>query len=321
MKKTVLITGGLGYLGGRIALALAANKNYAIRLGTHRINRNLPGWAKGNNFSVVCTNVLLNNSLAVACQGVDYVIHLAALNEIECLANPEKALLVNALGTLKLINAAQYARVQRFIYFSTIHVYGAPLFGAITEKTLPCSIHPYAITHKVAEDFVIAAHKENRLTGIVVRLSNGFGVPADPFIKRWALVINDLCRQAVIQQKLILKSSGLQNRDFVTLTDIARATEHLLSIPTDIYDDCIFNLGGENSITIIELAEIVAGRCAKVLGYTPPIIRPELHSNEPSGKVEYRIDKLKSTGFSLVSNCNEEIDATLRFCKRYFEHT
>jgi UDP-glucose 4-epimerase len=317
MKKTVLITGGLGYLGGRIALALAANKNYVIRLGAHRVKPVLPEWAKSNGFSIVCSNVLLDKPLAAACQGVDYIIHLAALNEIDCLANPQKALQVNSLGTLKLISAAERAKVKRIIYFSTIHVYGSPLFGRITEKTLPRPVHPYAITHRVAEDFVIAAHENKSLTGIVVRLSNGFGAPADPSIKRWTLVINDLCYQAVTQRKLVLKSSGLQNRDFITLTDIARATEHFLSMPTDICDDCIFNLGGESSIKIIDLAEIISRRCVKVLGYLPPIIRPQLHGNEPSAKIEYRIDKLKSTGFSLKANFHEEIDASLRFCKRY----
>lgn len=319
MKKTILITGGLGYLGGRIALALSVNRDYVIRLGTHRVVRDLPKWIKSNDFSVVHADVLLEDTLDTACQEVDYVIHLAALNEIECLANPNQAFLVNTLGTLKLINAAEHAGVQRIIYFSTIHIYGAPLSGTITEKTLPCPLHPYAITHRAAEDFIIAAHKEKRLTGIVVRLSNGFGAPTDPLINRWALVANDLCLQAVTQRKLILKSAGLQNRDFVTLTDIGRAAGHLLSIPSDTYDDCIFNLGGENSIAIMGMAEIITRRCGDVLGYIPPIIRPEPRGDEVSGKIEYRIDKLKSTGFSLVSNFNEEIDATLKLCKRYFK--
>lgn len=320
MKKIILITGGLGYVGGRIALALSANRDYIIRLGTHRTGRDIPEWVKSNNFSVVHADVLSKDTLVAACQGAYSVIHLAALNEIECLANPEQALQVNTLGTLKLINAAEQAEVQRLIYFSTIHVYGASLAGTITEKTLPCPLYPYAITHRAAEDFVIAAHKEKKLTGIVMRLSNGFGCPADPLVNRWTLVVNDLCRQAVTQRKLVLKSSGLQNRDFITLTDIDRATGHLLSILMDTHDDCIFNLGGENSIAIMKMAEIIAARCGEVLGYTPSIVRPEPHNKDVSGKIEYRIDKLKSTGFSLVNNFNEEIDATLKLCERYFKN-
>lgn len=70
----------------------------------------------------------------------------------------------------------------------------------------------------------------------------------------------------------------------------------------------------------MEMAEIIAMRCGEVLGYTPSIIRPEPHSNKVSGKIEYRIDKLKSAGFSLVTNFNEEIDATLKLCEWYFKN-
>ena len=318
MKKMILITGGLGYLGGRLALALSASRDYDVRLASHRASPDIPDWVKSNDLSVVHADVLSEDSLAAACKGVHCIVHLAALNEIQCVDSPEQALQVNTLGTLKLINAARLAGVRRFIYFSTIHVYGAPLAGTITEKTLTCPTHPYAITHRAAEDYVIAANKEKKLTGIVVRLSNGFGTPADPFINRWTLVVNDLCKQAVTQRKLVLKSSGLQNRDFVTLTDVGRAVEHLISMPMDGYDDCVFNLGGENSISIMEMAEIIAGRCAEVLGYTPPIVRPKPRSNEVAEKIDYRIDKLKSTGFSILANLNEEIDATLKFCGQHF---
>jgi len=320
MKRKVLITGALGYLGGRIALYLAKDNDYVLRLGVHRPgNKRYPEWVKKNNLEMVRLEILSGDGLDFACKGVDSVIHLAALNEIESLANPQQAVLINTIGTLKLIEAAQRAGVKRFIYFSTIHVYGAPLSGVITENTLTCPQHPYAITHRAAEDFVVVADKEKRLSGIVLRLSNGFGAPADHFIDRWTLVVNDLCRQAVTRRKLILKSSGLQGRDFLSLTDITRAASHALTVSTDRLDNCIFNLGGENSITIIELAKIIADRCGKVLGYIPQIIRPKANNVEIPGKIEYRIDKFKSTGFSLVSNRDEEIDATFRLCERYFK--
>lgn len=322
MKKIVLITGGLGYLGGRMSLALAKNKGYALRLGTHRPgNKHYPEWAKNHNFDVVNLDLLSEDNLDSSCKDVDSIIHLAGLNEIESLANPQKALLVNTLGTLKLVEAAQRAGINRFIYFSTIHVYGAPPSGVITENTLTSPVHPYAITHRAAEDFVIAADKKKVFYAVVFRLSNGFGVPADYSINRWTLVVNDLCRQAVTERKLVLKSSGLQNRDFISFTDIIRATSHILAMPTHKFDNCVFNLGGESSITILGMAEIIAARCGKVLGYIPAIIRPEPLDKEVYEKIEYHIDKLKATGFSLVSNRDEEIDATLRLCEQYFKTT
>jgi len=319
-KKLILITGGLGYLGGRTALAFSKNPNYSLRLGAHNLNgRDYPKWASEDNFEVVKMDVLSPKTLGSACRGVDFVIHLASLNEVDCLADPKKAFLVNSLGTLKLIEAAQSARVKRIIYLSTIHVYGAPLFGVVREDTPACPQHPYAITHLAAEDFVIAASLERKLPGIILRPANGFGVPADPFINRWKLIVNDLCRQAVTTQKLVLNSSGQQSRNFITLTDIIRAIEHVLSIPMDECGSGIFNVGGEKPNSVFELAEIIADRCKEVLGFIPPIQRQQPQKDEVVEKLDYRSDKLKATGFSLLSNFNEEIDATLRFCKENFQ--
>lgn len=317
-----MVTGAFGYLGGRIALSLSREKGYLLRLGAHNLAGRAPlDWVSKNNFDVVELDVLSQKSLDSACKDVDTVIHLAALNEIASLADPQQALLVNTLGTLKLVEAARSAGVSQFIYFSTIHVYGTPLAGRITEDTPAFPTHPYAITHRAAEDFVSAADKEKAFSGVVLRVSNGFGAPADRFIDRWTLLVNDLCRQAVTGRKLILKSSGLQGRDFISLTDITRALNHVLTMGTQKFSNCVFNLGGENSITIIEMAEIVASRCAKLFGYVPDIIRPQPLGEAVYEKIEYRIDKLKATGFSLISNWDEEIDATLRLCGQSFKKT
>ncbi|MHB8130634.1 MAG: NAD-dependent epimerase/dehydratase family protein [Mobilitalea sp.] len=320
VKKKILITGGLGYLGGRAALAFSKNPNYYLRLGAHNIDQQrYPDWAKDGNFDVVRLDVLSRESLDTACRGVDFIIHLASLNEVDSFADPERALLVNAQGTLKLIEAAIGSGVKRLIYLSTIHVYGSPLFGLVTEDTKPNSSHPYATSHRAAEEYVVAASKEKRLLGVVLRPANGFGVPADPFINRWKLIVNDLCRQALTSKKLVLRSSGQESRNFITLTDIIRAIDHLLSIPMDKCGSAIFNVGEDKSTSAFELAKIIASRCQEVLSFTPPIERQQVKAGEVLDKLDYRSDKLKATGFSLLSNFNEEIDATLKFCKKYFQ--
>lgn len=315
MMDKVFITGASGYLGGRLVQALGPEPRFHLRLGTRQPRASRPAWPR--EAEVVWLDLLSPEDLDSACRGVRYVIHLAALNEIESLANPEEALLINGLGSLKLLEAAQRAGVERFIYFSTAHVYGAPLAGRITEERLPRPLHPYAITHKVAEDFVLAAHDQKAIQGIVVRLSNGFGAPAAS-VNRWTLIVNDLCRQAVTTGKLRLKSSGGQWRDFITLSDVARAVRHLLDLPASVCQDGLFNLGGECSLQIITLAQRIADRATRFLGFTPPVHRPEPGPAESFPPLEYRVDKLKSTGFTLRRNIDEEIDATLHFCKEVF---
>jgi len=308
----MLIVGGLGYVGGRVAQILLDQPGLGLRLGLRRRPTSPPPW-----FPRVESVVLdvLGDSLEPACRGVQAVINLAGTNEIDSAADPEQALRVNGLGTLRLLQAAQAAGVERFMYFSTAHVYGAPLSGAITEKSLARPVHPYAITHRVAEDFVLAARDRGLVGGLVLRLSNGFGAPAHPGVDRWTLVVNDLCRQAVLTGKLTLHTSGLQWRDFITLTDVGRAVSHFHQISDAAWGDGLFNLGAGRSLRILDMAQLIAQRCQQVLGYLPPIHRPEPAESEDHPALDYRIDKLQATGFQPRNEFAGEIDATLRFCR------
>lgn len=311
MNGTVLVTGGTGYLGGRICRSL--DDSWPLRVTTRGVRpRTLP--CKGELVSV---DLVADQDLVRLCQGVSCVIHLAALNENDSLGDPERALMVNGLGTLKLVRAAVRCGVERFIFFSTAHVYGK-LAGTISEASVPRPTHPYAATHHIAEDFVLAAHDQRLLVGIVVRLSNALGAPADPEVNRWTLIANDLCRQAVMEGKLTLRSSGIQRRDFIAISDVCRAVQHLLRLPQGSCGDGLFNLGGETSLPVIELAELIADRCQVVLGFRPAILRPTPPPDETAAAFDYRIDKLKQTGFHLAGELAAEIDSTLKLCAKTF---
>lgn len=316
MTREVLITGGLGYVGCRIARFLAGRPDMTLRLGTRRKDEAAPEWLK--NGRVVQMDFESPDSLRGALAGVDCVMHLAAMNELDSAANPEGALIVNGLYSLKLLNAAMLAGARRFIYFSTGHVYGSPLEGRITEDSLARPTHPYAITHRVSEDFVLAAHDQKKLVGVVLRLTNGFGAPERADVNRWTLLVNDLCKQAVTTGVLVLRSSGMQYRDFITLEDVARAAGHFADIPAQACAKGIFNLGGQRPMTILEMTERIGARCQTVLGFRPRIVRPEAAESEVPRPLDFCIDRLKATGFTLTGDMDAEIDATLCLCKKAF---
>lgn len=315
MRRTVLVTGGMGYLGGRIATAILHHTDNHVRIGSRRPGP-APTWLP--EAQTVTMDVLEPDTLTAALDGAWSVVHLAATNENESLSSPERALQVNTLGTQYMLQAAIRAGVERFIYFSTAHVYGAPLVGKITEQTLPRPVHPYAITHRAAEDYVLAAHDQKQITGLVVRLSNGLGVPTHANVDRWTLLANDLCRQATQTHTLVLRSSGLQQRDFITLHDVGRAVCHLLALPRDASGDGLFNLGSEASLAVWSIAQRIAARCQATLGFTPTVVRPELPTVDGGMELHYSIEKLRRTGFSLTGNIDVELDATLRLCAREF---
>jgi len=317
MTKSILITGGLGYVGGRVAEWLSKNSDYNIVVTSRTPeSADLPVWLSKDQ--CIRLDILKEDELLNACKNIDIIIHLAAVNEIESANNPKRALLINSLGTLKLLNSAKMAEVKRFIYFSTAHIYRSPLKGAISETTIPRPVHPYAISHRTAEDFVLAMNFQKEMQGIVLRLSNSIGTPINDKVNRWSLVGNDLCRQAVTRHKIDLKTSGKQKRDFIPLSDVARAVDHFIKLPDVSIHDGIFNLGGENSLSIHELALKIQKRCELSFGFSPSIVKPKSIKGERSKLLHYSIEKLKSTGFFLEGNLDQEIDDTLMFCKKHF---
>lgn len=312
--STILITGAFGYLGGRISRFLADDTSLCLRLAS-RIARPSPNWLK-NGKTVKFS--LGGGEPTPSCDGVDSIIHLAAINENECQANPIAACSVNCLGTLQLLEEAKKSGVKRFVYLSTARVYGGTLTGTVTEETTCRPTHPYGISHKGAEEYVLAAHDQRQLTGLTIRLANAFGAPLDPNVDRWTLLANDLCRQAVRSRKMVLRSSGIQLRSFVTLGDVASAAKHCLSMPASACGDGVFNLSSGTSSSVWEITQLIAKRCRAVLGYEPEILRPAQTPGETASPLDFRIDKIKATGFVPAGSFADEIDATLRLCAESF---
>lgn len=316
MSHKILVTGGLGYVGGRVAQAIADKTDHLLLVTTRKEGLSRPEWLSRGE--IVTVDPLSDADMEAACEGVSHVVHFNAVNENDCVKDPQQALAVNTMGVLKMVQAAQKAGVQRFIYFSTGHIYKAPIQGTITEEDVPRPTHPYAITHQAAEHFVLAANEPGKFCGVVFRLSNGFGFPVRAGVDRWTLVANDLCRQAVIEKKLVLRSAGLQRRDFIPLSDVGRAVLHFLDLPNEACGDGLFNLGGENPMRIIDITERIASRCQAILGFTPEIVLPEPSPKEASQDLHFSIDRLKQTGFRLEGSVDDEIDETLRRCQTWF---
>ncbi len=312
MNGNVLVTGGLGYLGGRLSKHLAGRDDWTPRLTSRRTGAAPPSWTDG--MEVVTADFGGDGDMTSLCQGMDAVVHLAALNAQQCADDPDLAARVNVTGTKNLFDAAMGKGVKRFIYVSTAHIYGAPLEGIIDEDSAPRPAHAYAETHLAAEEIVLAGGGP---LGIVLRLSNAIGAPADTEADCWMLAANDLCRQGATDNVLVLHGSGLDVRDFVPLLDVCRAIDHFLALDGDDLTDRVFNVGG-GSMTMLALAERIAGRAEAVLGNRPDIRRKEPGLAEEALRLDYRIERLLGTGFTPAGNIDDEIDATLKLFRQTF---
>ncbi len=303
----VLITGGSGYLGGRIAAHLE-QLGYQVRVGKS-VKSN------SNGFPIDFTD---DHSINSACDGISSIIHLAAMNAQSCNDNPEKALLINSLGTLKLLKAAKKNKISKFLYFSTAHIYGSPLIGEINEELLPRPLHPYSITHRVAEDYVMEEACQHGLSASVFRLTNAIGSPITPQANCWMLVANDLCRQAVINNSIKVHSNKFLQRDFIPISSICSVVSS--SLNSNVLDGEIVNLSSGIAITLQSLAVLIADRSEVVLGFRPHINFLNNSIETDTERLIISNSKLSDLGFKIDNNLSDEIDQLLLNCNKWFSN-
>jgi UDP-glucose 4-epimerase len=311
----ILITGGFGFVGGRLAVHFA-QLGHQIVLGTRHL-LTPPEWLPQAEVAIIAWDDMA--ALEQSCYGVDLIIHTAGMNAQDSVTDSIAALAFNGLATARLVVAASRAGVNKFIYLSTAHVYDSPLVGTITEETCPRNLHPYATSHLAGEHAVLSTNSYSEIHGIVLRLSNAFGAPMHKDVNCWMLLINDLCRQAVETRKLVLRTSGLQQRDFIGLTSVCQVTERLVTGHTKLNHTNVFNVGAGVSQSVLEMALLIQQRCSKVLGFEPELLRKLGESDELYPKLIYRTDHLTSLGISTNNLDNiVELDKLLQFSKSTF---
>src|ERR1700730_12475361 len=229
----MLITGASGLVGGRLIGHLRRSGDVQLRAAS-RIMRTWPDGVEGCVIDISQTATLRD-----ACREMDAVVNLSSMAERLCLIDPQAALRVNGGGTLALVLAAANVGVSRFVQVSTYKVYGNNPAGLHTEET-PCKPQShYAITHRVAEDYVTSQHPKS----VVFRLANGFGAPIEASMDCWDIVVNEMCRQAETDRQITIRSSGQAWRNFVPMHDVLCALQSAaIDLPAGTY-----NLGSPQS--------------------------------------------------------------------------
>jgi UDP-glucose 4-epimerase len=315
----VLITGGFGYLGARLALDLEKAGYQPILLT--RDTDGLTGDAVvafAKRFPIVLADITDRAALDAAftrlVKGgpIDAVLHLAALNENICAKNPRLAFDVNAWGARNTIDASAKSGVRRFLYFSTFHVYGA-VTDTVTESTVPVPLHPYGSSHLLGELLCREAARASGIELAIVRPTNGIGVPAFEAVDRWTLLALDLCRQAHEHGQLRLVSAGYQLRDFVSISDIAQAVRILLRSPASSLVDPVFNVGSGSCVRVRDVAKMVQLGYEKLYHKTLPITMPAGKDDGVRFTVSMR--KIGDLGYTTKTDLEKELLETLRFCE------
>lgn len=294
----ILITGASGLIGGRFIEHLLQSDRASIRAAS-RVTRAWPVGVEGCVAEATRPETLID-----ACRGIDAVVNLSSMGEKACTLDPHAALRTNGGGALALVLAASAAGVSRVVHVSTFKVYGNNPTGRITEDTPPSPQSHYAITHRVAEDYTMSQHAN----GVVFRLANGFGVPVGPLPGAWDVIGNEMCRQAVVDRRITIRSSGRAWRNFVPMSDIVRA----LDAATGILPAGRYHLGSRESMPLRDLAERVARVCAETFGFRPAVTTGPAAAGDQPAPLDFCVDKLAAAGVLPGQTFDDELRRTLR---------
>uniref|UniRef100_A0AAY4DNN8 dTDP-D-glucose 4,6-dehydratase n=1 Tax=Denticeps clupeoides TaxID=299321 RepID=A0AAY4DNN8_9TELE len=254
-SKTVLVTGGAGFIGSHFIVSLA--KRYP---GWKVINldnleycsclRHLKGFDGTNNYQFikgnVCDPLLINRLFAKG--NIDIVFHFAAQTHVEnSYLFPSRFMEVNAEGTRVLLAAALHAGIERFIYVSTDEVYGASIDEAFDESCPRRPTNPYSISKANAECIALSFWENHKLPVIITRSNNIYGPwqHYEKVIPRFISLLDE-------NKQCTIQGSGLQSRHFLFIEDVVQAFFTVM--------DCgsvgeIYNIGTDFEIPITQLAK------------------------------------------------------------------
>lgn len=278
----ILITGASGFIGGVLSDYLEQEGLKIRRATKKKINKRY--------FQL---NLKNSNEIEAACKGVDMVIHLASLDHTQSERNLLEAKEINFHSTVRLYEEAVKNKASRFIYFSTAHVYGKNLKNVVNEKTKPEPLSNYAITHYMAEEYLLKNAEKNETEVIVLRLSNIVGNPDNKNLKTWKYVANDLCIQAYKDKKIELISKGFQKRDFYSLENLLFTIKNIIKSKNKKLINEVFNLGGGKSISILDLAKIIKIEYKLITNSEINIYCG--NKDELSNELDYQVNKIKAT--------------------------
>jgi UDP-glucose 4-epimerase len=249
-----LVTGGAGFIGSHVARHCLELGHEVVAIDdlSGGLEANVPEGATFRNGSVTdptFVDGLFDDG------GFDHVYHLAAY-AAEGLSHFIRRFNYtnNVIGSVNLINAAARHEARRFVFTSSIAVYGTNQLP-MTEDLEPRPEDPYGIAKYAVELDLRAAHDMFGLEYTVFRPHNVYGEHQN-IADRYRNVIGIFMNQVMSGKPMPVFGDGSQSRAFSHVDDVAPIIVRSATEPAAVNE--VFNIGADQATTVLQLAEMVA---------------------------------------------------------------
>lgn len=264
--KSILITGGAGFIGSHTAEALLA-RGMQVRILDNLSNgkaANLPAVALASDqLTLIEGDVRDAAAVDAAVQGMDAVLHLAAQVSVQrSVAEPVASSGHNITGFLHVMDAVRHHRVARLVYASSAAVYGIPATLPLSEDAKPGPLSPYGLEKLINDQYAELFRTLYGVSSVGMRYFNVYGPRQDPS-SPYAGVISKFAKGLQTGTPLRVFGDGAQTRDFVYVGDVAQANVRALEASVQ----GVLNVGTGVTVSLLELIEAMG----QAFGITPNV--------------------------------------------------
>jgi len=247
-----LVTGGAGFIGSHLVEHLVAQAGSEVRVLDNFATgkrENLVPWL--DRIELVEGSVVDLDLCRRACDGVDFVLHQAAVPSVpRSVAEPMVTHEANVTGTLTMLVAARDAGVRRFVYASSSSVYG--------DGATPAPLSPYAVAKLAGEQYCGVFTSVFALDTISLRYFNVFGPRQDPE-SPYAAAVPKFIAAALEGESPVIFGDGRQTRDFTYVADVVHANMLACRAPKEAAG-AVVNVAGGAGMSVNEVWDVIRTR-------------------------------------------------------------
>ncbi|KRB57271.1 SDR family oxidoreductase [Flavobacterium sp. Root186] len=256
-QNTILITGGAGFIGSNLS-------EYFLGLG-HKVvcldnfstghRHNLKDVMENPNFKLIEGDIRNIEDCILAVEGVDYVLHQAALGSVpRSINDPITTNEVNVSGFLNMLVASKDAKVKRFVYAASSSTYGDSEGLPKVEDVIGKPLSPYAITKYVNELYAEIFSKTYGLETIGLRYFNVFGRKQDPD-GAYAAVIPKFVKQLMSLESPVINGDGNYSRDFTYIDNVIQMNDLAINTHDQAAINIVYNTAFGDRNTLNDLVK------------------------------------------------------------------
>ena len=256
-KRIAVVTGGAGFIGSHM-VDLLLERGFSVRVidnfsGGHAANLR---HHEGNSHLVVdhcdIRDLVADDKLF---SGASLVFHFAGIGDIvPSIEKPTEYMDVNVQGTARVLEGARWAGVDKFVYAASSSCYG--LAETPTTESHPIMLqYPYALSKLMGEEAVLHWGLVYHLPVVSIRIFNAYG-PRSRTKGAYGAVFGVFLAQKLAGKPFTVVGDGTQSRDFVYVTDLARA--FMLAAESHRTNE-VYNVGGGDPQTVNRLVELLGG--------------------------------------------------------------